>query len=119
MYNYSNVTVEGFVTHNPVIKKTKTGKSVCNFSVAMNHNSKSDDNSVSFIDVETWEKVADICSSNIHKGKKVMIFGSLRQERWTGKDGKNQSKHKVIGYSIRFLEKFTKSETEFKETEAA
>ena len=59
---------------------------------------------VSFIDVETWEKVAKICGENITKGKRVLVVGKLRQDRWEGKDGKTQSKIKIIGNEIRFLE---------------
>ena len=59
MLNYTAATIEGFVTHPPVIKKTKTGKSLCTFSIAVNHYSSPDaEPRVSFIDVETWEKVA-------------------------------------------------------------
>jgi single-stranded DNA-binding protein len=43
MQNYSNATIEGFVTHEPQLRKTKTGKSVCSFSLAINHYSKSDE----------------------------------------------------------------------------
>ena len=104
MLNISSATVEGFVTHEPVSRETKTGKKVCNFSVAINHFSGPDAQpKVSYIDIETWEKVADICTRNVNKGKRVMVIGELRQDRWEGKDGRIQSKIKVIGNHIRFL----------------
>jgi single-strand DNA-binding protein len=103
--NYGNVTIEGFVTHDPSSKKTKTGKDVCNFSLAIHHYSKADSEpQVSYIDVETWEKLAGICSDNITKGKRVMVIGTLKQDRWNGQDGKTQSKIKIVGREIRFLE---------------
>lgn len=105
MQNYATATIEGFVTHDPQLKTTKTGKSVCTFALAINHYSKNDETPrVSFIDVETWEKVAEICSKNVNKGKRVMVIGTLRQDRWEDDKGKTQSRLKIVGNEIRFLE---------------
>ena len=104
MSNYTAATVEGHVTHEPIIRTTKTGKNVCLFSIAINHYSSPDTPpKVSFIDIETWEKLADMCAKNISKGKHVMIIGTLKQDRWEGKDGKTQSKIKLVGNQVRFL----------------
>jgi len=84
---------------------------VCSFSLAMKHYSKDDvDPQVSYIDVETWEKLAEICSTGVTKGRRVMVAGTLRQERWEGTDGKKRSRIKVIGKEIRFIESFRKPE---------
>ena len=105
MQNYATATIEGFVTHDPQTRKTKTGKSVCTFSLAINHYSKNDEPPrVSFIEVETWEKVADVCSKSVQKGKKLIVIGALRQDRWEDDKGKLQSRIKIIGNEIRFLE---------------
>ncbi len=105
MQNYTTATIEGHVTHEPIIRETKTGKSICSFSLAVNHFTKSEDKpKVSFIDVETWDKLADICGRNVSKGKRLMVIGRLRQDRWEGEDGKTRSKIKVVGTEVRFLE---------------
>jgi len=105
MQNYATATIEGFVTHEPQIKKTKTGKSVCTFSLAINHYSKSEEPPrVSFIEVETWEKIAERCSKSVIKGKRLIVIGSLRQDRWEDDNGKVQSRIKIIGNEIRFVE---------------
>ncbi len=105
MQNYATATIEGFVTKEPLIKKTKTGKSLCTFSLAINHYSKENEApKVSFIEVETWEKIADVCSRNVSKGRRLMVIGSLRQDRWENESGKTQSRLKIIGNEIRFLE---------------
>ena len=113
MQNYTTATIEGHVTHDPIIKETKTGKSLCTFSLAVNHFTRSEDNpKVSFIDVETWDKQADICGRNVAKGKRLMVIGRLRQDRWEGEDGKARSKIKVVGTEVRFLEMMKKEESE-------
>ncbi len=106
MTNMSNVTIEGFVTANPVVKKTKTGKNICDFSVAVNHNPTSEgEPKVSFFDVETWEGLADYSSSHIKKGSKVIVFGTLKQDRWENTDGKIKSKIKIVANTLRNFEK--------------
>jgi single-strand DNA-binding protein len=113
MQNYDIVTIEGRATQDPTLKKTKTGKSVCGFSLAVNHYSKDESEpKVSFIDVEAWDKLAEICSGNVTKGRRLMVVGSLRQDRWEGQDGKKQSRIKIVGKEVRFLETLKKQEGE-------
>ena len=113
MQNVAAATIEGFVTQNRVLKKTKTGKSVCTFSLAVNHFTRMDDNpKVSFIEVETWERIAEICSESVAKGKRLLVIGGLRQDRWEGKDGKMQSRIKIVGNEVRFLETPKKKQDE-------
>jgi single-strand DNA-binding protein len=105
MFTNDQVRIEGFATHDPVVTKTKTGKSLCKFSVAINHSSKpGEEPKVSYLDVETWEKTADICANTVTKGRRVMVFGAIRQDRWLGENGKMQSKIKIVGDEIRFIE---------------
>jgi single-strand DNA-binding protein len=59
---------------------------------------------VSYIDIETWEKLAEMCGKNIIKGNKIRVIGTLKQDRWEGKDGKTQSKIKLVGKEVRFLD---------------
>jgi len=119
MQNNSTARIEGNVTKDPVLRKTKTGKSVCTFSIAVNHYSKNESEpQVSFIEVETWEKVAEMCASNITKGRRLMVIGSLRQDRWEGEDGKLQSRIKILSNEIKFLESFKNLKADYK-SEAA
>ncbi|MFA5518022.1 MAG: single-stranded DNA-binding protein [Spirochaetota bacterium] len=116
MNNFAAATIEGFVTQDPQLKKTKTGKSVCTFSIAVNHYSKTEDPPrVSFIEVETWERIAEMCSNNVKKGKRLMIIGNLRQDRWENEEGKARSRIKIVGNEIRFLESKLKQEEAAKE----
>ena len=78
---------------------------LCQFSLAINHYTKEEEEpKVSYVDVETWNKTADICSKYLSKGRHVMVIGNLRQDRWEDKDGKFKSKIKIIGNEIIFLD---------------
>lgn len=112
-------TIEGNATRDPVLKTTRTGKNICSFSLAVNHFSKEDaEPKVSYIDVDTWDKLAEFCSESVKKGRRVMVMGTLRQERWEGQDGKKQSRIKIVGKEVRFLEPFKKREPEQQERKA-
>lgn len=60
MTPYSNATVEGFATCDPIVKTTKTQKKVATFSISISHYSMiNEPPRVSFVDIEGWERVAD------------------------------------------------------------
>jgi single-strand DNA-binding protein len=105
MNNYAYVLVEGNLTADPELKKLNGGKQVCQFSIAVNHYSKSDEgdgSEVSYVDVETWDKQAENCYEFLKKGRSVTIMGNLKQERWKASDGSPKSKFKIMAMSVRF-----------------
>ena len=105
MTNFNSATIEGYLAQDPRVRETKTGKQVCTFAVAMNHFSDPDSSPrVSFIDIETWDKLATNCSKNLAKGRRVIVHGKLRQDRWEGKEGRSQSKILVVGREVQFLD---------------
>ena len=100
----NKVILIGRLGQDPELKHTPSGAAVCNFSLAVNHYSRDDsDPKVSYIEVEAWEKLAEICGEYITKGKWVIVIGELRQERWQGEDGKGRSKLKIIASEVRLL----------------
>lgn len=100
--NILSTTMEGFVTDDPIIEKSRTGKSICRFSLAVNHFSMPDSPpKVSYIDVEAWENLGEIMNEHLSKGKIVVVVGELRQDRWEGKDGRIQSRIKLVANQFR------------------
>ena len=98
--------VEGHLTHDPDLFYTKNGNGVCKFDVAVNSIFKNKDksvNEVSYITVNTWNKVADACAQYLKKGSKVRIKGRLKQDSWTTKDGQNRKKIYIEASSVDFL----------------
>ena len=90
----------GNLTRDPESKTTKSGKPVCNFSIAINN--KVND-SVTFVDIETWNKTAENCSRFLSKGRKVLIEGRLQLNTWKSKSGENRSKIFCIADMVTFL----------------
>jgi single-strand DNA-binding protein len=116
MNNLAQVTLDGNLTHDPEKRETKNNSTVTTFSVAVNHewNNKDGNKSVSYIPVETWDKLAENCATYLKKGSRVTITGHLRQDRWKDAHGNSQSKIKVVAQTVRF-DSMKKKETEAEE----
>jgi single-strand DNA-binding protein len=65
---------------------------------------------VGFFDVETWAKLAESCYNLGHKGRGVRVVGRLKQERWTGSDGKPRSKITIVAEHVEFRPEFKKGD---------
>lgn len=104
MNNLALVVLDGNLTHDPETKQTHTGKTVTTFTVALNHGYGGDDNnrSVSYIPIETWDKLAENCADFLKKGSFVTISGDIRQDRWRDAEDKSHSKIKVVARNVRF-----------------
>lgn len=108
MNSLNSILIEGNVVRDPVLRETPRGTAVCTFSVASNRFYKQDEDyeqETSFFEVETWAKLASVCGTNLSKGRGVRIVGRLKQDRWTGSDGKNYSKIKVVAEHVEFKAK--------------
>ena len=67
---------------------------------------------VSFFDVESWSKLAEICREKAQKGRGVRVVGRLKQERWNGNDGKTRSKVVIVAEHVEFRPEFKKEQAE-------
>ena len=105
MKHLNNVIIEGNCVRDPKVNITNSGKTVCNFSIANSRYYKTDKGfvqDVSFIDVQTWGKWAEIVSEKCKKGSGVRIVGRLKQLRWIDSTNKNRSKIIVLAEHIDF-----------------
>jgi single-strand DNA-binding protein len=112
MNNLNSVLLEGNMVRDPLIRSTQKGTSVCNFTIASNRFYRQNSNlekEVGFFDVETWGKLADACSSQGRKGRGVRVVGRLKQDRWTGVDGKSHNKVAIVAEHVEYRSDFKKS----------
>jgi len=111
MNNLNSILIEGNMVRDPQYRTTSKGTSVCNFSLASNRYLRRDsgyEQEVSFFDVETWAKLADTCSNLGKKGRGVRVVGRLKQDRWTGNDGKPRSRISIVAEHVEFRPDFKK-----------
>ena len=103
MNNLAMVILDGNLTGDPR-SRTIGEKTVTTFSVAINHAPANRDKNpyVSYIDVETWDRLADNCAAYLLKGRKVTIHGNLLQDRWVDDQGTKRNRIKVVAQMVRF-----------------
>jgi single-strand DNA-binding protein len=104
----------------PEARHLPKGSVVCSFTVASNRFYKMGESfqkEVSFIDVETWNGLAERCASELDKGRGVRVVGRLKQERWVDTEGQNRSKVKIVAEHVEFKPQFSKDGKEDTEGE--
>jgi single-strand DNA-binding protein len=106
----------GYLTKDPVFKTTKSGKNVCEFSIGITNIVSG---STVFMDIETWNKVAENCNRFLSKGRKVLIEGRLQQSSWTSQSGEKRSKIYCVGDIVTFLDKHKEDKQQIKAEEVA
>ena len=107
MASFNKVILLGNLTRDPELRYTPQGAAVCEFSIAMNRvfTSKAGEKKeeVTFIEIVTWARTAEICAEYLKKGRPVFIEGRLQQDRWEQPDGQKRSRIKVTAERVQFL----------------
>lgn len=106
--NYNKTMLGGRLTRDPELRVTPKGTAICQFSVAVSRQWKSDAGEkmeeTSFIDCEAWGKTGELISQHFMKGKAIFIDGRLKQDTWEDKDTKQKrSKIKVVVDAFQFV----------------
>lgn len=107
----NNVVIVGRLTQDPELRKTKTNKSVCSFSLAV---SKGKDNT-KFFRFTVWEKGAEYLANYGKKGNIVAVQGELDYSEYTDKDGKKQRMDEVLCNRVQLLSVNKEEKKEFEE----
>ena len=86
---------------------------MCKFSVASNRFFKQEEEmqkEVSYFDVSTWARLAEVCGEYLKKGRGVRVVGRLRQDRWTDPEGKPRSRIEIVAEHVEFKPQFKKQD---------
>ena len=111
----NKVTLIGNLTRDPEMKYTPQGTAVCTFGLATNRSwqteggEKKED--VEFHRIVAWNKLAEICSQLLAKGRKVYIEGRLQTRSWTGDDNVKHTITEVVASEMILLDSRGSSES--------
>lgn len=72
----NNVQLIGNLTKDIELRKTQSGKSVVNFTLAVSRTFNREE--TDFIQCQAWEKTADILSQYCYKGFKIGVTGQIQ-----------------------------------------
>lgn len=99
----NQVILMGRLTRDPEQRSTTTGKTIVNFSIAVDRGGQ--DDAADFFDVTAWEKLGELVMQYLAKGRRVLVQGRLRQDSWDDKEtGKKRSRVEVTATDVTFLD---------------
>lgn len=96
----NRVQLIGNLTRDPELRYTPNGTAVCSFGLATNRSWKTDagekHDEAEFHNIVAWNKLAELCSQFLVKGRKVYVEGRLSTRTWTGQDGQQRNRTEII-----------------------
>ena len=96
----NKVLLIGNLTRDPELRYTPQGAAVCTFGVATNRQWTTDSGEkkedAEFHKIVAWNKLAEICSQLLTKGRIVYVEGRLQTRSWTGQDGNQRTTTEIV-----------------------
>ena len=109
MANFNKVILAGNLTRDPELRYTPKGTAIASFGLAINRKWKSETGEskeeVTFVDVEVWDRQAEVIAQYFKKGRPILVEGRLKYDQWEDKNThQKQSKLKVRLESFSFID---------------
>lgn len=95
----------GNLTRDPESRTNSNGKTVCNFSVAVNRKQKNQQGQqdADFFRVAAWGVMGENCQKYLTKGRKVAVTGSVSVHTYQAQDGTTKASMEVFAEEVEFL----------------
>jgi single-strand DNA-binding protein len=109
MANFNKVILIGNLTRDPELRYTPKGTAIAEIGLAINRKWKSETGEakeeVTFVDVATYGRTAEVIGQYLKKGRPIMIEGRLKLDQWDDKTtGAKRSKLRVVCESFEFID---------------
>lgn len=98
----NKLIISGNLTADPVAAATSTGKTVTNFTVAVNEG-YGESQRTTFFRVSAWEKRGEVCKQYLRKGSKVLVVGTVQARAYNSQTGEIRASLDVTANEIEFL----------------
>ncbi len=96
----NKVQLIGNLTRDPELRYTPSGAAVCTFGLATNRSWTTDTGEkheeTEFHNIVAWNKLAELCSQFLVKGRKIYVEGRLATRSWQGQDGQQRSRTEIV-----------------------
>lgn len=96
----NRVQLIGNLTRDPELRYTPQGTAVCTFGLATNRSWTTDNGDkkeeAEYHKIVAWNKLGELCSQLLSKGRKVYVEGRLSTRSWTGQDGVQKSTTEIV-----------------------
>ncbi len=105
LWNATLVPEGSYGVQDAELSSTPKGTAVCKFTVACHRMYKQDDEmrkEVSFFDVTTWMRQAEVCGESLQQGRGERGVGRLKQDWWTDPAGKPHARVLIVAKHVEF-----------------
>ena len=96
----NKVMLIGNLTRDPELRYTPQGTAVCTLGLATNRSWQTDTGEkreeTEFHRLVAWNKLAELCSQLLFKGRKIFVEGRLQTRQWTGQDGNARQTTEIV-----------------------
>lgn len=99
---FNKIVIVGRLGNAPTTKNTKTGTSMCSFTVAVN-SGWGDSKTTDWYSVSVFGKQAEFCSTYLSKGSLVCVSGSIRLQEYMSKDGSKKTSINLTADSVNSI----------------
>ncbi|MDR0932540.1 MAG: single-stranded DNA-binding protein [Victivallales bacterium] len=107
MASLNKVFLLGNLTRDPDLRALPSGKSVCEFGIAVNRRYLSNGQEIDepcFVDIVVWGGSAENCKQYLEKGSQIMVEGRLQLDQWEDRNGGGKrSRLRVVAEQVQFL----------------
>lgn len=104
----NKVLLIGNLTRDPELRYTPSGAAVCSFGIATNRYYVASDGTkkeeTEFIKIVAWNKLAELCSQLLTRGRKVYVEGRMQTRSWETPDGVAKQTTEVVIDDMRILD---------------
>lgn len=116
----NKVMLIGNLTRDPELRYTPQGTAVCTLGMATNRTWVTDGGDkkeeTEFHRIVAWNKLAELCSQLLYRGRRVYVEGRLQTRQWTGQDGAARQATEVVIEDMIVLDARRQSEEPALET---
>lgn len=101
--SYNKVILVGRLTRDPEIKYTPSGMQLAKFGLAVDR-VRSKNNETDFFNIVAWQRLAEICSQYLRKGKLVLIEGDIQTRTYETQEGQKRKSFEIVARNMQMLE---------------
>lgn len=110
----NSAVIVGRLTKDPEIRKTQSGLSVCQFTVAVNRpKSKDGQQQADFIQCQAWRASADYIGTYGRKGYLVGVSGRIQTRNYEDRDGNKVYVTEIVCNDVNILESKKSSKPDY------
>lgn len=100
----NHISIMGRLTAAPELKRTASGKSVTNFTLAADRDFKgpNGEKQTDFFEIVAWGNTAEFVTKYFGKGRMAIVAGRLQSRDWTDSNGNKRKTWEIVADNVYF-----------------